>query len=351
MASLDQSDLKLLLRLSKLGKPLEEICEILEVGAETVVAALAQMFCITPKEMRRILTLRKQGESLALISELSSVAVATLLEVFLESSLPADLRNQILTLGREGRSSEDISYSTGISEADVITVLNSIKLQSKGPATEATVIEERRLVKQVGSSREETKSSKGPTDDRSRVKHSRLGEETASRKPEQMEVQCLRRFLSDYGSWNVGSENKFEVTTFSVDHDILITAVGIGSPYKEDSRIEVSVLEIRNGIHTDGSILYRHSKTLALIWNGSDDDKYTKINLTQPVHIRRNTDYTFRIRYDTSGEIWAAGGSPKNSVGGVDFRFSKSSCGGDDEDNNGNATTAGPTRDIYFTLE
>jgi DNA-binding CsgD family transcriptional regulator len=41
MAALDQDDLKMLLLLSKAGKTLEQICETLEVGPETVFAALA----------------------------------------------------------------------------------------------------------------------------------------------------------------------------------------------------------------------------------------------------------------------------------------------------------------------
>jgi hypothetical protein len=80
------------------------------------------------------------------VVELCSVEVATLLQVFRASGLSVDLRNQILTMGQEGRSSEEIGYITGISEAEVITVLNSIKLQSKAPASEvSTVIEESRL--------------------------------------------------------------------------------------------------------------------------------------------------------------------------------------------------------------
>jgi DNA-binding CsgD family transcriptional regulator len=166
MAALDQDDLELLLRLSKAGKSFEQICETLEVEAETVVAALAQKFDITPKQMRRVFTLRKQGDSLEEISELCSVAVASLLEVFPESSLPADLRNQILTLARQGLSSEEICHSTGIAEAEVITVLNSIKLKSKGPSTAvSTVIEEVRLDKMSLSS-EEAKSAQTPTDAR-----------------------------------------------------------------------------------------------------------------------------------------------------------------------------------------
>jgi hypothetical protein len=54
----------LLFQLSKAGKTLEEICVTLDVGAETVVTALAQMLDITPKRMRRVFTLRMQGDSL-----------------------------------------------------------------------------------------------------------------------------------------------------------------------------------------------------------------------------------------------------------------------------------------------
>jgi hypothetical protein len=64
-----------------------------------------------------------------------------------------------LTLGRKRLSSEEISYSTGISEAEVITVLKSTKFPSKGPATVvSTVIEERRLdTRMIVQASEETR--------------------------------------------------------------------------------------------------------------------------------------------------------------------------------------------------
>jgi hypothetical protein len=173
MAALNQDDLKVLFRLSKEGKTLEQICEALEVEAETVFDALAQKFGITTREMNRVFTLRKQGDSLEEISELCSVAVASLLEVFPESSLPADLRNQILTLARQGLSSEDISHSRGIPEADVITVVNSIKLQSKSPATVSTVLEQGRLdARTIVGSLEEAKQPQRPQPPQTQPQHS-----------------------------------------------------------------------------------------------------------------------------------------------------------------------------------
>jgi methylphosphotriester-DNA--protein-cysteine methyltransferase len=53
MAALIQLRLDLLLQLSKAGKALEEICEALQVGAETGLTARAQKFDITPKQMRK----------------------------------------------------------------------------------------------------------------------------------------------------------------------------------------------------------------------------------------------------------------------------------------------------------
>jgi DNA-binding CsgD family transcriptional regulator len=164
MAALDQDDLKMLLRLCKAGKTLEQICVALDVEDETVFAALAQMLDITPRQMKRVFALKKQGDSLEEIGELCSVAVASLLEVFPEDSLPADLRNQILTLARQGHSSEDISYSIGIAEAEVRTVLNSTKLQAKGPASVRTAST---LIEECGLERiEETKPAQRATDAR-----------------------------------------------------------------------------------------------------------------------------------------------------------------------------------------
>jgi hypothetical protein len=176
------------------------------------------------------------------------------------------------------------------------------------------------------------------------------GADDSEDSPEQLEVHCLRRFLGDYGSWNVGSMDNFEVMTFTVDRDILMTGSGIGSPFEEDTITEVSVLEIREGRGTRGAIVYHYPYSICLIWNGSEDDKYSKIDFSEPVFISRDTKYTFRIRYDTSGSVWAAGGKVIRSSEGVNFTFSHSICEKGDRDNNGNALTAGPFRDIYFSV-
>jgi hypothetical protein len=168
--------------------------------------------------------------------------------------------------------------------------------------------------------------------------------------PEPVEVHCLRRFLGDYGSWNVGSKDNFEVITFSVDRDILMTGVGIGSPFKEDTVTEVSTLEIIEGRGTRGPIVYQYPDLICLVWEGSADDRYSKIDFSEPVYISRDTKYTFRIRYDTPGSVWAAGGKVIRSSLEVNFAFSSSICEKGDRDNNGNALTAGPIRDIYFSV-
>jgi DNA-binding CsgD family transcriptional regulator len=138
MAALDRDDLTLLFKLSKSGKTLDELCEALDADVETVLTALAQKLEITPRQMKRISTLRKQGDSLQQISEHCSISLASLLKVF--PNLPSDLTNQILNLARQGLSSEDISHSTGIAETDVIIVLNSVRPppQSRGPASVAS---------------------------------------------------------------------------------------------------------------------------------------------------------------------------------------------------------------------
>jgi hypothetical protein len=160
----------------------------------------------------------------------------------------------------------------------------------------------------------------------------------------------LTRFSGDYGSWNVGAANTVEATTFTVDHDIWITGVGMGNTYNEYGETSISELEIRGGRSTQGDLLYSLGYTYYLRWDGTEEDKYRRIDFSEPVRIISGNEYTFRIHYDTPAVIWAAGQDISDSVDDVTFTFADSYCEGNDSDNNGNTVTAGPTRDIYFKV-
>jgi hypothetical protein len=125
MAALDNDDLGMLIRLCKSGKTLLQMRETLRVGEETIFAALGRKIGITANLMRQVIVLREQHNSLAEISELCRVRLESLKEVFPESREHADLIHQILTLSKEGRTSEEISHNIGISEAEVMIVLKS----------------------------------------------------------------------------------------------------------------------------------------------------------------------------------------------------------------------------------
>jgi hypothetical protein len=125
MAALDKNDLAILMKLCKRGRTLVHMRETLRVDEETIFAALGRKIGISAKLMRQVIVQREHHTSLAEISEICSVPLESLKEIFPESSLPADLIYQISTLSKEGRTCEEISHSTGIPEAEVMIALKS----------------------------------------------------------------------------------------------------------------------------------------------------------------------------------------------------------------------------------
>jgi hypothetical protein len=171
-------------------------------------------------------------------------------------------------------------------------------------------------------------------------------------KEEELKTQdcVLRRFQGEYGSWNVGGPPSVDATAFTVDHDIWMTGLGMGNGYSTGDSASIQDIEILSGTSTRGAILYRHPETVTSTWDGSEDNKYFKVQFTEPVKLLKHTNYTIRIQYSLGNDIWAAGETISNTIGEVNFTFSAASCDGGDNDNNGDTTTAGPTRDIYFAL-
>mmetsp|Transcript_13008 Transcript_13008/g.24158 ORF Transcript_13008/g.24158 Transcript_13008/m.24158 type:complete len:182 (+) Transcript_13008:1-546(+) len=158
----------------------------------------------------------------------------------------------------------------------------------------------------------------------------------------------LQRFSGDYGKWNVGSSN-FDMVSFIADQDIEISGIGLGSSLTVGGSIIVDCIEIRKSRSSRGDVVYRHPATIRLNYSGVETDKYPKVNFSDGVRIKKHKVYTIKVHYSTKGTVFAAGGTVATSAGGTSFKFMKTACEGGDEDNNGNAKTAGPIRDLYFT--
>mmetsp|Transcript_7403 Transcript_7403/g.13803 ORF Transcript_7403/g.13803 Transcript_7403/m.13803 type:complete len:391 (+) Transcript_7403:85-1257(+) len=178
-------------------------------------------------------------------------------------------------------------------------------------------------------------------------------EELDNRKKEALRraERRLQRFLGEYGVWNVSGPPKTDCTSFTVNVDIWLLGLGMGNSNTSGSTTRIQTLEIRETKSTQGKLLYKHPEEPSATWDGNTDNKYFKVPFKEPVRIIANTDYTIRVQYAAGGQIWAAGGTISNTIEEVTFTFSKSTCEGGDSDNNGNSVTAGPTRDIYFSLD
>lgn len=163
--------------------------------------------------------------------------------------------------------------------------------------------------------------------------------------------RCLKRFLGEYGVWNVSGPPKTDCTSFTANADIWLLGLGMGNANTSGGTTRIQTLEIRKTKSTQGELLYKHPEEPTGTWDGDVEKKFFKVPFKEPVQILKDTDYTIRVQYAAGGQIWSAGGTISNSIDEVTFTFCKSNCEGGDSDNNGNTVTAGPTRDIYFSLD
>jgi len=160
----------------------------------------------------------------------------------------------------------------------------------------------------------------------------------------------LRRFSEDYGSWNVGGPRQVDATSFIVDRDIKLTGLGLGNASQAGSYCYVAEMQVKAGRGTGGDVLYSHPVVLSSFWTGYEEDKYFRCDFYEPVNILAGNEYTLRINYGESGPVWAAKGIMTDKAEEVSFQFFSSVMQDGDHDNNGNAVTAGPLRDLYFTV-
>lgn len=158
----------------------------------------------------------------------------------------------------------------------------------------------------------------------------------------------LQRFSGIYGSWNVSSA-KIESITFKCDQEIYLTGVGLGNAYNPGSTTAVEALSVHVGNSTGGETLYSLKTVFESTYSGDAENQFFKLQFDEPVKIEANKEYTIRLKYRRGPNVWSAGQTITNSVEGYNFTFTKSVMGTGDQDNNGNAVTAGPTRDLYFS--
>jgi hypothetical protein len=104
---IDQEDIELLFSCCKSGMSLGQIAQTLNIGEDSVVAALMLRIDITPKKLRAAFNLNQLGKSLEQVSQICGVSVETLAEIFPETKLPIELTS------KEGKTDEDVPRYEG----------------------------------------------------------------------------------------------------------------------------------------------------------------------------------------------------------------------------------------------
>jgi hypothetical protein len=150
-------------------------------------------------------------------------------------------------------------------------------------------------------------------------------------------------------NWGVGGPPTLDAISLRANCDIFLTGIGTGNGYATGGGFTIVDLEVRQGLGTQGDLLYRHPEAVSSTFDGSDGNKFFKVRFAWPVQLLKDTDYTIRVVYASGGNIYSASGAQIHSIDEVTFTFTKSRFEGGDRDNS-SSPTVGPIRDIYFAM-
>mmetsp|Transcript_20089 Transcript_20089/g.37315 ORF Transcript_20089/g.37315 Transcript_20089/m.37315 type:complete len:390 (+) Transcript_20089:3615-4784(+) len=172
-----------------------------------------------------------------------------------------------------------------------------------------------------------------------------------ARKEEELKKQerKLSRLVGGAGSWNVSGPPTLDAFSFQVNCNIWLTGIGTGNGNSVGGTCSIQDIEIRIGRSTRGDVLYRHPETVTSSWDGTEEDKFFKVQFKHPVQLIKDTDYCLRVCYSAGGNIWSANGTVTTTLDGAVFSFGSASFDGGDNDNASSASS-GPARDLYFAL-
>jgi hypothetical protein len=172
-----------------------------------------------------------------------------------------------------------------------------------------------------------------------------------ARKEEELKKQerRLTRLTGTGSGWSVSGAPTLDAFTFRASCDIWITGLGLGTGNSTGGTASIQDIEIRGGRGTRSDLLYRHPTTVTTSWDGAEDNKFMKVQFTEPVRLPKDVDYCVRVCYNSGGSIWSSNGTQTTSFEGVTFTYGSASFEGGDNDN-GSSATAGPARDIYLAF-
>ena len=103
------------------------------------------------------------------------------------------------------------------------------------------------------------------------------------------EVMVRRTNITRALKWRYAGE-RVDALAFSVDNDIVLTAVGVCSPYKTGRITVVKEFQILKGGSTNSPSIYKHQQKVNMTY--SPESSVFKINLESQIPIKHDTKYT-----------------------------------------------------------
>jgi hypothetical protein len=92
--------------------------------------------------------------------------------------------------------------------------------------------------------------------------------------------------------WRYTGE-RIDAITFSVNRDIILTGVGVCTPYKPNRKTFIKEFHVLKGASTNGTLLYKHGQKMTME-NSSEQSVY-KMVIDNPVKVKKDSKYTVYI--------------------------------------------------------
>ena len=161
------------------------------------------------------------------------------------------------------------------------------------------------------------------------------------------EVKVRRTLITRALKWRYNGE-RIDALSFSTSKDVLLTAVGLCTPYKPSLSLQIRELKLLLGPTTQSPVTYTHNSLTEIHFE--ETESVHKLTLSKPQPIRANSIFTVYVK------AWGASSykcvdcvSTLPGPGDVVWTFMNTTFQGNDQNNRTDAV-CGPIADFFYML-
>jgi hypothetical protein len=148
--------------------------------------------------------------------------------------------------------------------------------------------------------------------------------------------------------WSISGSPKVDAFAFQSTKKIWLTGLGLGASCFCQDVVTVSDVEVRKGKGTRGELVYRHPGLIQLLYDGTEEGKFVKVQFAKPVLISKKAEFCIRVCYSSLGQVWGSEGDIRQYSKGTKFVFKDAVFEGGDVTNKSTGLN-GPVRDLCYS--